>query len=59
IDYLCLGTYDLGTLDNSKLLWPDYKEVSVPILRYVEEQGRLGLPIAPDMNPRFVKDAGR
>lgn len=59
IDYLFWGNDDLVTLANSKLLWRDDKEVSVPILRYVEEQGRLGLPIAPDMNPRFVKDAGR
>lgn len=55
IDYLFWGNDDLRSLANSKLIWRDDVEVSVPILRYVEEQGRLGVPIAPDPNGRFVK----
>ncbi|MCM1377809.1 MAG: bifunctional metallophosphatase/5'-nucleotidase [Clostridium sp.] len=57
IDYLFEGNDDLVSLARSKLVWRDDVEVSIPILRYVESQGRLGIPIAPDMNGRFVKEA--
>lgn len=55
IDYLFQGNDDLVSLANGKLLWRDSREVSRPILDYVTEQGLLGLPIAPDLNGRFVK----
>lgn len=55
IDYLFFGNDDLTTLANSELLWRDEYEVSVPILEYVTRQGKLGIPIAPDLNGRFVK----
>lgn len=57
IDYLFWGNDGFKPLANSKLVWRDAVEVSQPILQYIEELGRLGVPIAPDMAPRFVKQA--
>ncbi|MCM1152050.1 MAG: bifunctional metallophosphatase/5'-nucleotidase [Muribaculum sp.] len=54
IDYLFWGNDDLKPLANSELLWRDAVEVSVPILEYVETQGKLGLPIAPNLASRFI-----
>lgn len=56
IDYLFWGNDGMKSLANSKLLWRDDEMVSAPILRYVEEQGRLGIPIAPDLNGRFIRN---
>ncbi len=55
IDYLFFGNDDLVTLANSELIWRDENEAAVPILKYVTRQGEYGIPIAPDMNGRFVK----
>lgn len=55
IDYLAQGNDGMTSLSNGRMIWRDSREVSAPILEYVEEQGSLDLPIAPDLNPRFVK----
>lgn len=54
IDYLLGGKDQLTSLANANLLWRDEVEVSAPILRYVEHLGELGLPVSPDLRPRFV-----
>lgn len=55
IDYLAEGNDDMVTLANHKKLWTDDVEVAAPILRWFESQGEMGLPIAPDPTPRFLK----
>lgn len=56
IDYLAEGNDDLTSLSNHIKIWIDEDEVSVPILRWFERQGELGLPIAPDPVSRFQKE---
>lgn len=56
INYAAEGNDDMLTLANHRLLWTDDVEVSAPLLRWYVRQGELGLPIAPDLNPRFVVD---
>lgn len=58
IDYVAEGNDDMVTLGNHKKIWEDDMEVSVPILRwFVHQQEKLGLPIAPPLDSRFVKDS--
>lgn len=57
IDYVAEGNDDLRSFANGKILWRDNKEMSAPMMRYVEHLSRLGLKIAPDLSPRFVKSA--
>lgn len=55
IDYVAEGNDDLRTLANHQKIWIDDVEVGVPILEWFKKQAELGLPIAPDQTPRFVK----
>ena len=55
IDYVAEGNDDLRTLANHEKIWTDDVEVGVPILEWFKRQSELGLPIAPDLAPRFVK----
>lgn len=57
IDYLAGGNDGMRTLANGKKIWQDDKEMSAHMLRYISRHGELGLPIAPDRSPRFVKEA--
>lgn len=57
IDYLANGNDGMETLANHSVVWSDDKEMSAHMLRYVEHFGELGLPIAPDQSPRFVKES--
>lgn len=57
IDYLAEGNDDMVTLANHRKLWTDDVEVAALILRWFERQGELGLPVAPDPTPRFMKAA--
>ncbi len=54
IDYLAGGNDGLTSLANGRELWRSEEQMSAPILDYVAEFGRVGLPIEPDMAPRFV-----
>lgn len=54
IDYVAEGNDDMRSLANHTKIWFDDNEVAVPILRWIEHQGELGLSVAPDQNPRFV-----
>lgn len=54
IDYLFWGNDDLKSLANSQLVWRDDVIVGSPIMKYTENFGRIGLPIAPDQSPRFL-----
>lgn len=55
IDYIAEGNDSYVSMKNGERIWTDEYEMSVPILRYVEQFTKLGLPIAPDLNGRFVK----
>lgn len=54
IDYLSAGNDGLVSLANGTELWRSNEQMSAPILEYVATFGRMGLPIEPDMVPRFV-----
>ena len=56
INYAAEGNDDMRTLANHRLVWTDEVEVAAPLLRWFEHQRELGLPVAPDLNPRFVVD---
>jgi len=55
IDYVAEGNDELRSIANARRLWTDTLEMAAPMMRYVEHQTDLGLPIQPDLNPRFVK----
>lgn len=55
IDYLAQGNDDMPTLANNTLLWTDTNEVCAPIIAYLKNLTRLGLPVEPDQAPRFVE----
>ena len=55
INYAAEGNDDMLPLANHELIWTDEVEVAAPMLRWFEHQRELGLPVAPDLNPRFVK----
>lgn len=55
IDYVAEGNDDMVTLSRHDKLWVDDVEVAAPILRWFERQGELGLPVAPDPMPRFIR----
>lgn len=54
INYAAEGNDDMRSLANHRLIWTDETEVAAPVLRWFENQYELGLPVAPDLNPRFV-----
>ncbi len=56
INYAAEGNDDMVSLANHELIWTDEVEVAAPMLRWFEHQRELGLPVAPDLNPRFVTD---
>ncbi|MCH5239399.1 MAG: bifunctional metallophosphatase/5'-nucleotidase [Muribaculaceae bacterium] len=56
IDYVAEGNDDLVSLANHRKIWVSDEEVSVPILKWIKNQNKLGLKIAPDTGSRFVID---
>lgn len=56
IDYIAEGNDDLVSLANHRKIWESDDEISIPILLWLKNQQRLGLPIAPDLTPRFVEE---
>lgn len=56
INYAAEGNDDMVSLANHEMIWTDDTEVAAPLLRWFEHQKELGLPVAPDLNPRFVTD---
>ena len=55
IDYLAWGNDDFAPLANGTLLWIDDELMSVRMLEYIERQTALGLPLAGDPRPRFLR----
>ena len=56
IDYVAEGNDDLVSLANHRKLWESDEEVALPILRWIKNQNKLGLKVAPDQTSRFVVD---
>lgn len=56
INYAAEGNDDMVSLARHRLLWTDDVEVAAPTLRWFVRQGELGVPVAPDPNPRYVVD---
>ena len=59
IDYVAEGNDDLVSLANHRKIWVSDEEVAVPILKWIKDQQRLGLTIAPDQTSRFVVESPR
>lgn len=56
IDYLAWGNDDFAPLAKGEILWMDEEEMSVRMLEYINHLTSLGLPIAGDERPRFVRE---
>ncbi len=54
IDYVAWGNDDMRSMANGEWIYTDEQELCNPIIRYVKELTRLGLPMMADPNPRFV-----
>ncbi len=55
IDYLAWGNDDMTALANGEWVWREENEMSAPMMRYLTRLTELGLPVAADPTPRFVK----
>ena len=55
IDYLAWGNDDFVSLANGEILWRDTLESAAPIMRYIGQLTRYGLPVEGDPRARFVK----
>ncbi len=54
IDYVAWGNDDMRSMANGEWIYSGETEVCVPLIRYVKELSRLGLPMTADVRPRFV-----
>lgn len=54
IDYVAWGNDDMRAMANGKWIYSDQAEVCVPIIRFVRELNRLGVPMSADTRPRFL-----
>ncbi len=54
IDYVAWGNDDMRSMANGEWIYSDEPELCAPIIRYVKELTRLGLPMRGDANARFV-----
>ena len=54
IDYVAWGNDDMRSMANGEWIYSDEPELCAPIIRYVKELTRLGLPMRGDVNPRFI-----
>ncbi len=54
IDYVAWGNDDMRSMANGEWIYTGETEVCVPIIRYVKELTRLGVPMMADPNPRFI-----
>lgn len=54
IDYVAWGNDDMRSMANGEWIYSDEPELCAPIIRYVKELSRLGLPMTADVRPRFV-----
>lgn len=55
INYLADGNDGFSALTSAPRLWTDERDVAAPILRYVIQTGKAGLPMQGYPYPRFVK----
>lgn len=54
IDYVAWGNDDMRSMANGEWIYSDEPELCAPIIRYVKELTRLGLPMRTDSLPRFI-----
>lgn len=54
LDYLAAGGDYLSEFKQAKRVWLDRKELCAPMMQYVVNLGRAGVPINPDPRPRIV-----
>ena len=57
IDYVAEGNDDLVSLANHRKIWEGDEEVAMPILRWIKNQQKLGLKVAPELGSRFVVES--
>ncbi len=54
IDYVAWGNDDMRSMANGEWIYSDEPELCAPIIRYVKELTRLGVPMRSDDMPRFL-----
>lgn len=54
IDYVAWGNDDMRSMANGEWIYSDAVEVCAPLIRYVKELTRLGVPMTSDPRPRFL-----
>ena len=54
IDYVAWGNDDMRSMANGEWIYSDEPELCAPMIRYVKELARLGLPMTADPRGRFV-----
>lgn len=54
LDYLASGGDYLSAFRQAKRLWIDSKELCAPVMQYVVNLGKAGIPVNPDPRPRVV-----
>lgn len=59
IDYVAWGNDDMRSMANGEWIYSGETEVCVPIIRYVKELTRLGVPMSADTRARFLYPVGR
>lgn len=59
IDYLAWGNDDFEPLAKGEILWMDTEQMSVRMLEYLQQLTSLGLPVAGDPRPRFLRSVNK
>lgn len=54
LDYLAAGGDYLSEFKQAKRVWLDPKELCAPMMQYVVNLGKAGVPLNPDPRPRIV-----
>lgn len=54
IDYLAWGNDDLTPLANGRWIFSDDVELCAPVIRYVTQLTRMGIPLDASPNSRFI-----
>lgn len=55
LNYLAEGGDYLDKFKKGRVVWSDSKDFCAPVMQYVVEMGRAGLPLNPDIRPRIVR----
>ena len=54
LDYLADGGDYLEEFKKGRVLWSDDKDFCAPMMQYIVNMGKAGIPVNPDPRPRFI-----